>query len=215
MSNVGIYKIINILNNKIYIGSSTQINKRWKKHKQCLRRNKHHSNHLQNAWNLYGEESFKIELLEQVEPSKEKLLEREDYWISFFNSANSDFGYNVRIKAGSCLGTKRSEETRKKMSEIAKKRVISEETKQKIAKSMIGDKNHFFGKHHTEASKHKCGARGENHGRSTLTLESVIEIRRLAVLGKYKFIELAKMFNVHNSQITRIVKNQIWRESNV
>jgi len=50
-------------------------------------------------------------------------------------------GYNLSKIAGSCLGIKRSIETRKKMSDVAKKR--------------IGDKNPFYGKHHSEISKNK------------------------------------------------------------
>ena len=52
----GIYKITNKQNEKFYIGSSTNIEMRWCAHKSCLRRNVHSNQHLQNAWNKYGNE---------------------------------------------------------------------------------------------------------------------------------------------------------------
>ena len=54
----GIYQIKNIINNKSYIGQSTDINKRIAKHKASLRHNKHNNSHLQNAYNKYGEDKF-------------------------------------------------------------------------------------------------------------------------------------------------------------
>jgi len=51
----GIYKIINLKNNKIYIGSSICIIKRWYHHKYHLINNNHSNCYLQNAWNKYGQ----------------------------------------------------------------------------------------------------------------------------------------------------------------
>jgi predicted GIY-YIG superfamily endonuclease len=50
----GIYYIKNITNNKLYIGSSKDILKRFYEHKRLLRHNKHHSIRLQRAWDKYG-----------------------------------------------------------------------------------------------------------------------------------------------------------------
>lgn len=52
MSNIGVYKITNIINNKIYIGSTANkqgFKKRWSYHGCDLKNNKHHSRHLQRA----------------------------------------------------------------------------------------------------------------------------------------------------------------------
>ena len=62
--NVGIYKITNVVNGKVYIGSSKDIEFRFNRHKSNLKRNKHHNNHLQNSWNKYGEDSFVFEVIE-------------------------------------------------------------------------------------------------------------------------------------------------------
>ena len=62
----GIYKITNTISNKYYIGSDSNIsqNIRWSDHKSKLRRNKHYNVHMQNAWNKYGESTFRYEILE-------------------------------------------------------------------------------------------------------------------------------------------------------
>ena len=60
----GIYKITNILNGKYYIGSSIDLNSRKNQHFRKLKTNRHHCIHLQNAWNKYGEENFKWEVVE-------------------------------------------------------------------------------------------------------------------------------------------------------
>ena len=86
-----IYKITNIVNNKCYIGQTNDYDKRWKGHKYLLNNNKHDNKHLQHAWNKYGEENFTIEIIEYVE----NYNEREIYWISFYNSTDERYGYNI------------------------------------------------------------------------------------------------------------------------
>ena len=63
----GIYKITNLKNHKIYIGSSNNIMRRWYEHLRDLKNQKHCNSHLQNAWNKYGENNFLFEIIEIVE----------------------------------------------------------------------------------------------------------------------------------------------------
>lgn len=60
---IGIYSIINKANNKIYIGSTINLERRLKEHKRRLKYNNHTNTHLQYAWNKYGKECFKFEEL--------------------------------------------------------------------------------------------------------------------------------------------------------
>lgn len=92
----GIYKITNHVNKKCYIGSSVQIGIRFQQHKGRLRKNAHHSQYLQRAWNLHGEESFTFEVLERCEESKH--LEREQYYMDTLHPE-----YNVEKVAGKPL----------------------------------------------------------------------------------------------------------------
>ena len=62
----GIYQIKNLINNKIYIGSTINLKQRFNDHKKLLRHNKHPNNHLQSSWIKHGESNFVFELIEQV-----------------------------------------------------------------------------------------------------------------------------------------------------
>lgn len=84
----GIYKITNLINNRIYIGQSTNIQSRWEEHK-FYSSNEHTA--LQAAFKKYGVSNFSFEVIEEC--SKEQLDEREIYWIKFYDSYNN--GYNL------------------------------------------------------------------------------------------------------------------------
>lgn len=73
----GVYQIRNVLNNKIYIGSTAiDFNKRFKQHIKLLKRNKHTSIALQRAFNKYGISNFKFEILEKASPKNVRKLEQ-------------------------------------------------------------------------------------------------------------------------------------------
>ena len=88
---IGIYKITNQINNKCYIGQSIQIEKRWYQHKWLAKQNIYPEKALYLAFNKYGIENFTFEIIEICE--KEKLNEREQYWINYYDSYNN--GYNT------------------------------------------------------------------------------------------------------------------------
>ena len=75
-----IYKIINVVNNKFYVGSTTNQKVRFRQHRKLLRGNRHHCKHLQAAWNLYGEDKFIFVVVEEV-PAKKALCGAEDVWL--------------------------------------------------------------------------------------------------------------------------------------
>ena len=91
----GIYMILNTYNNKCYIGSTKNFYTRKQKHFRLLVLNKHHSNHLQKAYNKYGKDKFIFIILEECEI--EKLLEKEVFWINLKNSLDPRYGYNIAI----------------------------------------------------------------------------------------------------------------------
>ncbi len=88
---IGIYKIENLINNKIYIGQSTNCEDREHSHFVNLRLNSHHNKYLQRSYNKYGKENFIFEIIEVCEENK--LNEREIYWIEFLDSISK--GYNM------------------------------------------------------------------------------------------------------------------------
>jgi group I intron endonuclease len=96
-----------------------------------LNNKNHHSILLQRAWNKYGKNSFVFEIIENCIP--EVCLCREQFYIDTLKPE-----YNVCMTAGSPLGRK-----------------VSDETKRKISLHNAGENNPFYGKHHTNESKQK------------------------------------------------------------
>lgn len=84
----GIYCIFTLHNSKVYIGSSKNIQYRFRKHRDKLKRKDHHSKYLQNVYNKYGIDNLRMFIVE-----KTNNLEIEEFkWIKFFNSF--EIGYN-------------------------------------------------------------------------------------------------------------------------
>lgn len=97
-SEAGIYSIVNLVNNKRYIGLTKNLKKRKWSHFIYLNLNKHHNPKLQNSYNKHGKENFSFEILEEC--SEESLLKREVFWIDFYDSIKN--GYNC--KPGGLVG---------------------------------------------------------------------------------------------------------------
>ena len=133
----GIYKIINCINGKVYIGQSIDINKRFYIHKRNAVKNQNHP--LYHSTQKYGLDNFDFIIIELVTDYM-KLDEREQYWMDFYKSYDRNFGYNLRPKAESNRGYKNSEETRKKLSLLKKGKRYTEEHKRKISESNKGKK---------------------------------------------------------------------------
>lgn len=140
-----VYQIKNKVNNKVYIGSTSNLNKRWDTHRRRLNNNKHHSNYLQNAWNKYGEGCFVFEILETLQ-SKKEMLDSEQRWLDKTLCYDKENGYNTCKVAGSPLGHKHTEEA-----------------KQKISARMKGEKHPFYNK--TLSSQHKARIGSSNTGK--------------------------------------------------
>lgn len=98
----GIYKITNLINDKIYIGSTIHFKKRWDLHKSQLKRQKHKNTYLQNVYNKYGKDNFKFEIL-AICP-KEYLIKMEQWFID-----NMKPEYNICKIAGRTIGIKKSQ----------------------------------------------------------------------------------------------------------
>lgn len=85
-----IYKIVNDINDKVYIGKTeNSIEKRFKEHCKDAFRNRNEKRPLYSAMRKYGIEKFHIELIEKTNIPEE----REIFWINFYNSYLN--GYNA------------------------------------------------------------------------------------------------------------------------
>lgn len=101
----GVYCLKNEVNKKIYVGSSEDCRERAGSHFSLLKFGKHHNKHLQNSFNQYGVENFRAFLIEEVKDLS-TLRVREQYWIDFYRSYDSEVGYNMaRYAENSLLGS--------------------------------------------------------------------------------------------------------------
>lgn len=111
---IGIYTIINLINNKRYIGQSIDIENRFIRHKSELNNNRHVNRHLQASWNKYGMNNFKFQIIEEC--TKEELNTKEQYWIKFYDTYND--GYNMDFGGDGILGCKHTASQISKMRKI-------------------------------------------------------------------------------------------------
>jgi group I intron endonuclease len=214
----GIYKIVNKINKKYYVGSSKNIsgciNGRWIRHKKDLNANIHCNTHLQRAWNKYGSENFKFLIIER-NISEEKLLEYEQKYLDIAKT-EKDKCYNVSFIAGRIImtekikrkigdanrGKKHSEETKKKISQNSSKywlgKHLSEETKQKLSRKNSG-KNHLFYK------KNIPWTSGINNINYDYTIYNFLNVKT-----DENFIgtrnEFYKKYNIDNRIVRRLVR---------
>ena len=115
----GVYCILNLLNLKRYIGSSSRsLAKRLTRHRHYLNKGTHHNEHLQRAWSAEGSYAFKFKILERCSP--EQCVKREQYWITHYLAYDRERGYNKTLTAGSPLGYKHSKKAKRNMSAAAK-----------------------------------------------------------------------------------------------
>ncbi len=226
-----VYKTINLVNEKIYIGQTV------KKKKSYLGSGVYFT----RAFNKYGRKNFKREILCLCSNRKELDL-KEKYWIDYYRNVGIDNMYNItdggnsfsgyirpeelnkkhsedmKGKNNPNYGKKFSEEHKRKMSEAkkgiklteehkrktglaSKGRKHSEETKKKISESRMGK---MTGKNNGMYGVHRTGKDNPN---TKLTEKQVIQIRNIK--GKTQK-EIAKMYNVSRGCITGIIYRRTW-----
>lgn len=140
----GIYSIRNKINGKQYIGSSKNFKKRFTMHQTVLKHNKHHSIHLQRAWNKHGSDNFEFLILEEC--SLELLFEREQYHIDSIDKSKL---YNVGSVGGgdNTSHHPNNKEIRENIRKGVRKRYAerTEEQRKRDSEKMKGEKNPNYG----------------------------------------------------------------------
>ena len=107
----GVYKILNVANGKIYIGSAYDFISRKSHHFCDLRKNKHRNKHLQNAYNKYGESSLLF--IPMIICDRNNTLMYEQRALDIMKPE-----YNNCPTAGNCAGTVRTEEQKLHLSRM-------------------------------------------------------------------------------------------------
>lgn len=135
----GIYVIKCEKNGKIYVGSTSNLRKRWKEHFNGLNANSHRNSYLQNAWNKYGEQHFIFRILEFC--AIEYLEEREQHWLDILRPYDRNIGFNISIDAtASRRGISPTLEARSKMRTAKLGKTPSPESIEKTASANRGRK---------------------------------------------------------------------------
>lgn len=197
----GIYKIENIKNNKVYVGSAIDLYRRRCEHISHLRKGQHINTHLQSAFNKYGEENFNfiiLEFLEKIEDTilfKKEILKREQYWIDELKAYNRKYGYNKSPTAGNILGLRWTDEAKK---------AVSKKRKENPTYGMLGKK-------HSQETKDKIRNNKTRNKRISNALTGIkrsiesIEKTRQANIGRKVTKETKKKISIANSR-----ENNFW-----
>lgn len=235
----GIYKIVNTVNNKVYVGQSVEIERRWKRHKRELNDNKHGNDYLQRAWNKHDKKNFRFEIIEICK--EEELNKREMFWIAYYNSNDYKYGYNN--DSGGGVGRIRNEEIRKKIGESRQYPIGEDCTNSKLTKNKVVEikkllyegilncreigKKFNVGEHiiynikngktyvnikteYDEAIKNIIPINSFHHNLK-LKNEEIIEIKKIFATTDCMIKNLAEVYNVDNSVISNILHNKSWR----
>jgi group I intron endonuclease len=169
----GIYKIINVINNKFYVGSAVNFVERKRKHWWMLRKGTHANKHLQAAWIKYGEQAFVFVVVEDL-PDDIDLLAAENVWLKehvgkghcynlatnataptlgWYGEKNPMWGKTfshteeAKIKiAAASTGRKHTPEDIEKIRRHLIGKPKSAEVRAKISATLSGEGNHWYGK---------------------------------------------------------------------
>lgn len=205
-----IYKIINNINGKFYVGSTTNTRERFRTHRNRLRKNRHHCKHLQASWNKHGEKAFVFVVVEAVE-AEDSLQAAEDKWLA--EHVGKAYCYNKSRYSDAPMrgvtgldhpnfGVPKTEEERQAISATLKAfyaeditnhprfgKTHTEETKERIRqKKLANPSRHWLGKKRSDETKEKISAvqRGKPKapGRK-VSPEGMAKIRAAAEAGSY------------------------------
>jgi len=140
-----IYKCTNLCNGKIYIGKTVdKLAKRKREHLLAALRGS--QSYFLASIRKYGKENFKWEVIDRC-LFNEPLCDLEKHYIELYGCMAPN-GMNLTLGGDGVNGCVRSKETREKIS-LAKR----------------GEKNPFYGKHHSEETKNKMRRPGLGKGR--------------------------------------------------
>ncbi len=223
-----IYKVVNKINGKVYIGQTVRsFEERKSEHLRDVKISKNDS-YFHNAIRKYGPENFVWEVFEECN-TIEELNEKEEYWIKELNTI-APGGYNLQSGG---LNKSCHEESKRKISKSLQGENHPRYGKKypEMSKRMSGENNPMYGKKRPEQSERMLGEnnpnygkspseetlkkrrkalRGENNPRAKLTEADVIDIRRMAKNGM-KQRDIAKIKNITRETVSHIVTYKLWK----
>ena len=180
-----IYKITNKINEKIYIGKTSNITRRWNAHKKLSSSNQKHF-YLHNAISKYGIDNFFIEVIGS-DSDENIAYEKETQFIIQYKSNKRELGYNLTTGGRG----------------IITNQPVSLETRSKISNAQIGSKRRTVF-NITEITRQKLSEVVKNRGQ--LPNDKKKEILDLFDSGKYTKKQLAKLFSIRYETVRFIIQ---------
>lgn len=224
----GIYLWTNLINGKKYVGKAEDIASRKRGYRNEVRRGS--TRYFIRALREYGFEGFSFEVIEEVEESAD-ILEREQYWIDYFNTQNKNLGYNI-LNAGETPGESFSQGSKNNRARLCEEEVLDirtsifqERQKPLSVYSYYKDKiswDAFCKAYRGQTWKHvdtsmiaNLENRVERKGikKAKLTVEDVLSIRNRASLGE----TVSNIFSDYSdicsrNTIKRVVDRETWKD---
>ena len=126
-----VYLIKNIKNNKIYVGSTVEVEKRMRSHRNGLVGGYHDNWKLQKDFDLYGDSVFEYMLLHETNVDEERYFIEADIIEQL---RTYEYGYNLSVDGRGMY-------------------ILTDDTREKMRKNTIGKNNPFYGRKHSEETK--------------------------------------------------------------
>jgi len=220
-----VYKITNIINNKIYIGQTiTTIKKRWDSHirASCLDKP---TMLISLAIKKFGLEYFSIEEIDRSKNINDINI-KEIYWINFYNSRHNDIGYNVSRGGGNSINKKKYQLVSKNQvykirfelskghhsfNDISNILNIDYDTVRAIYHNQYCiDKNYIkqnYDKILKKGLKQRSDmSRGLRSYKSKFSYQDIVNIRSYFYYEKLSCDKLSKIYNVSNNTILDLIR---------
>jgi len=193
----GVYCLINNINGHTYIGSSINLASRMRNYlnNTFLKSKQNVNMPIVKALLKYDRSNFTLLILEYVKP--EYLTIKETFYIMYVMPY-----YNVLKQGYSSLGYKHTEETKNLLSELAKNRIHSEETKGLITRALTGENNPFYNKSHSIESKIRM-----MEANSAYPVYVYNSFKKLLVIYP-SVLTLAKLIKSNHSTLVDVIKEQ-------
>jgi group I intron endonuclease len=158
ISGPGVYRIVDRVSRRFYIGSSVDIARRWTQHTGRLAAGTHPNPALQAIWNSEPSSRLHIETLIVTAPTREALLSAEQCLLDQAGAGRERACLNVLAVAGSHLGRKRSAETVARMAAAQVGKTASAQAKAKMRAAKLGKAQ--TAEHRAKSAAARRGKRG-------------------------------------------------------
>lgn len=182
---------------KSYVGSSVNIKKRFATHKQLLKSKEHWISYFQNSWNKYGESAFEFHVIEYC--AKEKLIEREQFYLDVFQTVK--YGFNLNPLAASTMGYKQTKETCENNARAKKKQFGDPIFIEKYRRMMASDE--WKRKHLQGISTPECKTLKSKKGKERYTnpIERIKQSERIKATWKNPAIREKRIVGLNKHDV--------------